>query len=309
MSVLAVDGGQSGIRATTSGSETVVEVDGVSRLEGDVVAVVADRVGEAWRELGEPTLERAVLGLTTSPTQVAELDRLADLVSEATGAFEVWIADDTVTAHAGALSGEWGVSLTVGTGVACLAVSEDDRAQVIDGDGYLLGDDGAAFWIGREGVRAVLRAHDGRGSATSMTTAAHEFFGGTAGLAVHIHSLPRPVNSIAAFAPAVLAAAAEDGIASGIVAAAAESLAETVAAGVRAVGTDTAVPVAIGGRLIETSGLLESAVTAAILEWVPGASVRRADGSPLDGARALALGYQTDRYTSLIHHWKKGSRP
>jgi glucosamine kinase len=307
MSVLAVDGGQSGIRATASGSETIVEVDGVSRLEGDVVAVVAERVAQAWHELGEPSLERAVLGLTTSPTQASELDRLAELVSNATGAFEVRIADDTVTAHAGALSGDWGVSLTVGTGVACLAVAEDGRAQVIDGDGYLLGDDGAAFWIGREGVRAVLRAHDGRGSATSLTAAAHEFFGDTAGLAVHIHSLPRSVHSIAGFAPAVLAAAGDDRIAANIVAAAAEALAETVAAGVRATGAD-AVPVALGGRLIETGDLLESAVTAAILAWVPAASVRRADGSPLDGARALALGYQADRYTSLIHHWKKGSR-
>ena len=41
-------------------------------------------------------------------------------VGEAIGAAEVWVCDDAVTSHAGALSLRWGVSLTAGTGVACL---------------------------------------------------------------------------------------------------------------------------------------------------------------------------------------------
>ncbi len=313
MSVLAVDGGQSAIRATVSGSDATAEVDGVSRLEGDVVAAVAERVAEAWRSLGAPSVERAMLGLTTAPTEGGELDRLAELVAAHTGAFEVWIADDTVTAHAGALAGDWGVSLTAGTGVACLAVAEDGRSLVVDGDGYLLGDDGAAFWIGREGVRAVLRGRDGRGAPTALSDDARAMFGDVDSLAVYLHSLPRAVAAIAGFAPRVLAAAEWDAAAADIRERAADALAASVAAGVAFLASParsevSPVPVALGGRLVQSDPLFSSAVAAAITRHAPNASVRGAAGSPLDGALSLGLGFRADRYAALIHHWKKGPR-
>ena len=60
--------------------------------------------------------------------------------------------DDTVTGHIGALSGGDGVSLIVGTGVACFAMAHDRSAVwAVDGKGFLLGDDGGGFWIGRRG--------------------------------------------------------------------------------------------------------------------------------------------------------------
>ena len=161
--VLAVDGGQSGIRAGYSGSATIAEVPGVSRQEGDVVATVVAAVVHAWAELGRPRAGRVILGLTTAPTDNGEIDRLASKIATEIGADDVLLCDDTVIAHAGALAGGWGVALRAGTGVACLAVAEDGVPFVVDGHGYLLGDDGAAFWLGREGLRAVLRAMDGRG--------------------------------------------------------------------------------------------------------------------------------------------------
>ncbi|MFC9686140.1 hypothetical protein ACFTZL_41170, partial [Streptomyces sp. NPDC056948] len=38
----------------------------------------------------------------------------------------------------------------------------------VDGDGWLLGDDGSGFWIGRAAVRAALRMADGRGAPTVL---------------------------------------------------------------------------------------------------------------------------------------------
>ena len=161
--VLAVDGGQSGIRLRHSSGDRVVEVEGVSRLEGDTVAAVAGAIGRAWVTSGFEAIDRAVLGLTTAPTDTESRQRLCAQVAQVTGATEVWLADDAITTHAGALSLGWGVSVVAGTGVACLAVPDDGPARIIGGHGYLLGDEGGAFWIGREGLRAVLRALDGRG--------------------------------------------------------------------------------------------------------------------------------------------------
>ena len=52
MRVLGVDGGQSGIRLRHSAEDRVVEVEGVSRGEGDVVAAVADAVARAGARAG-----------------------------------------------------------------------------------------------------------------------------------------------------------------------------------------------------------------------------------------------------------------
>ena len=71
MRVLAVDGGQSAIRLRHSDGGGTVEVDGVSRLEGDTIAAVADAVAEGWRRGGFDLVDRVVLGLTTAPADAA----------------------------------------------------------------------------------------------------------------------------------------------------------------------------------------------------------------------------------------------
>ncbi|MDT3318074.1 hypothetical protein Q9S71_14695 [Microbacterium sp. KSW4-11] len=43
-----------------------------------------------------------------------------------------------------------------------LAVGDRDTARV-DGWGWTMGDAGSGFWIGREALTAVMRAHDHRG--------------------------------------------------------------------------------------------------------------------------------------------------
>ena len=58
--------------------------------------------------------------------------RLCRHVNRVIGADEVWLADDSVTCHAGALSLGWGVSITAGTGVACLVVPETGEPSVLE---------------------------------------------------------------------------------------------------------------------------------------------------------------------------------
>lgn len=307
--VLIVDGGQSGIRARHSAASRVVEVEGVSRLEGDVVAAVAARVAEAWRELGSPATDRVGLGLTTADEAAG--DRLLALVVDATGASEAWLCDDTVTTHAGALSGGWGVSLVAGTGVACLAVPESGAPVVVDGHGYLLGDDGAGFWIGREGVRAVLRSVDGRGGPTALADAARERFGALDSLHVRLHEIDRPVNVIAQFAPEVVRLAATDDTAARILDEAADELARTAAAAVRAASgvglwaaaDDAVVPLAIGGRLLEAGTPLRSRLDSRLPDAAPRAAPRDADAGPLDGG--FLVDADPSLYTDLIHRFRK----
>ncbi|MFE0103393.1 N-acetylglucosamine kinase [Streptomyces sp. NPDC059009] len=62
-----------------------------------------------------------------------------------------------------------GLILIAGTGAIAARVTGRRRVRCVDGDGWLLGDAGSAFWLGREAVRTTLRAADGRGPWTALT--------------------------------------------------------------------------------------------------------------------------------------------
>ena len=306
--ILAVDGGQSSIRVRHSEADEAIETEGVSRLPDSVDRVVG-AVEAAWISLGRPVVDRAVLGLTTAPADPTAARAIAARVGTIMDAAEVWLCDDAVTSHAGALSLGWGVSVVAGTGVACLAVPVQGEPRIVGGHGYLIGDEGGAFWIGREGIRAALRATDGRGAPTALTELAAARFDGLEGLHVRLHDEARPVDAIARFATDVLDAAATDGQAESIVRAAAAELHALVAsasrvahAGARA---EEPTPVGLGGRLLAAPNALRSALDSR-LAADPTLAPRTADLPPLDGA--MLLGRQADpgRYRSLVHVWHAG---
>ena len=119
--VLAVDGGQSASGCATRPVARRVEVEGVSRWRRHRRGR-RDAVAEGWRRgrLRRRRSRRARAHDGARPMPPAAC-ACARLVGAAIGAPEVWVADDAVTAHAGALSLGWGVSVVAGTGVACLA--------------------------------------------------------------------------------------------------------------------------------------------------------------------------------------------
>jgi N-acetylmuramic acid 6-phosphate etherase len=174
------------------------------------------------------------------------------------------VTSDAVIAHAGALDGGPGAVLIVGTGVAALAIGADGALRAADGWGPWLGDEGGGAWIGTAGLRAALRAFDGRGPSTALIDAASARFGPPKTWPAQLTD----AAALASFAPDVLAAD-DDPAALAIVSAAAESLAATV----RAVGGG---PVAMVGGLAGVKALRERIDLVAPF------------GDALDGTRRLA---------------------
>lgn len=62
-----------------------------------------------------------------------------------------------------------GRALIAGTGAVAARITGSRLAAVADGTGWLLGDSGSGFWLGREVAQAVASALDGRGPATALT--------------------------------------------------------------------------------------------------------------------------------------------
>lgn len=295
---LAVDGGQSSLRVG-------VVVDGLVRdvasHEGFRYRPAEDPVDGTVRAVcaavdGRP-VGRMALGLTSAPCSVDGSRRLARSLLDAVGAAEVLVAGDMVSAHAGALGGDPGVVLAVGTGAVCLGVN-GSRLVRADGFGYLLGDDGSGFAIGRAGVAAALRAREGRGPATLLVDALDREFADVPDFPHGIYSTANPVASIASFSHSVATAArAGDAVAAGIWRDAADQLVTTTASVVaRCFGSDD-VAVSYTGRLFDVTDLLLSPYQAGLAARSPAARIAAPVGSPLDGAARLLTGH---RYGDLV---------
>ncbi|MEX1126570.1 MAG: BadF/BadG/BcrA/BcrD ATPase family protein [Acidimicrobiia bacterium] len=316
---VGVDGGQSQIRLRVSGEPDAKSAPGVSHREADTGRAVIDTVAELWNGRSE-RISRLVAGLTTIPATEGERHLLATRLAEVTGASEVWLGGDEVISHTGAFEGASGVVLSVGTGVACLALDADTGAhRNFDGVGYLVGDEGGGFWLGRHGIRAALAAQEGRGPHTTLAETVAAQLGPLDGVPIGLHSNPRAVDTIAQIAVVVLAEAATgDPVADAIVSDAATRLVTTVSAGVRFLSAEPQVRVALGGRLLmsprEAGGptpategnasrgatLLSERVATGIRAAHPTATISMATGSSLDGACILAEWVAPGPYRPLL---------
>lgn len=132
------------------------------------------------------------------------------------------ITNDALAALSAGTKGKSGVVLIAGTG--SIAVGESASGNVVraGGYGYLLGDEGSGFAIGRQGLMAAIQSAEGRGAQTILWEKAKAMYAAadTFALLPKIYDAPHPVSAIALFAKEVLAAAEEDkdGVANEIVA-------------------------------------------------------------------------------------------
>ncbi|WP_308797978.1 BadF/BadG/BcrA/BcrD ATPase family protein [Agromyces silvae] len=301
---LGIDLGGSGSRVALRGAdgqrrEFTGERVGVTATGSSVpdVAVQLLRVArERWpEEFAE--LTGVGLGATGLASLVADPAALAEAIrveSAAGGAADasrsrprVVVALDAVTAHLGALGGEAGATVALGTGAIALGGDGRTTWRRVDGWGHLLGDRGGGAWIGRRGLEIAMRAHDGvEASGAALLAAGRARFGDPPGWPAQLYTRADRAGVLAAFAPDVLALAADgDAVAAGI---AAEAGAEAARSGVSALMPGLPPRLAATGGLFRAGGVLAESFAATIAELRPGVELREPLGDPLDGALVLA---------------------
>jgi len=169
----------------------------------------------------------ACLGLSGGPH-----DKEA-LVREMISAEQYHITNDAVIALLGATAGEPGVIAIAGTGSIAYGRNAEGRTARAGGWGYIFGDEGGAFDIVRQAVRAALRKEEGWGHATSLREALLEATGAPDmnDLLHRFYTPAYPRARIASYAALVDEAARNgDGVAREILHSAAQALATCVAA-------------------------------------------------------------------------------
>ncbi|MFD4631749.1 N-acetylglucosamine kinase [Streptomyces sp. NPDC058284] len=308
--VLGVDSGGSGLRAAlrhvpdgSRGPEKPQEPRGAEPVRaGSAEPVRTEPRGidaahflDQLLPMARALLEQAGGGhITTVCVGAAGLATLGDdlraelptALGRALGVRRTALAADAVTAYAGALGDRPGVVVAAGTGM--IAIGTDLAAwHRADGWGHLLGDCGGGAWIGRAGLEAAMRAHDGRrGGSRALLTRARERFGPLPGLPGLLYPRADRPAVLASFAPDVAGCAADDPVADGILRAAARHIAEAAAA-VRP-GTEEC-EVALTGGLFNVGEPLLAPLREELADQLPRARRVPAAGDPLDGALRIAV--------------------
>ena len=174
MYFLGVDGGQSGTTAVIGDADgrilgrgeagpcNHVEFgSGREKLEAAITASIRAAAGMA--KLDWPVaFASACFGMSGGPADKREI--LASLVQ----AEKIEVTDDARVALLGAMAGGPGIIVNAGTGSIACGRNAQGREMRAGGWGYIFGDEGGAFDIMRQALRAALRNEEGWGPPTQL---------------------------------------------------------------------------------------------------------------------------------------------
>jgi glucosamine kinase len=309
--IIGIDGGGSGTQAIVAdldgqvlgwasagaSNHYVVGADGVAAALDAVVRGALQAAGRAPADLA--TVALGLAGLNTGGDR--ELyQRVIDGLHWGAG---VVLENDVVIAWAGATRCRPGLAVIAGTGCNAFGINAQGARYKSSGWDYLLADEGSGYWIGLQGMRAALRAYDGRGPATALTD---ELL-----LEYHLSAIPDILGvvyapdfgktEIAAFARRVSACAGHgDPVAQSILRAAGEELALAANAVIRHLGlAEESFDVGLTGGVFRAGGMVLDTFTAAVHAVAPHSRIAYVRYPPSVGALLLAF-HQSGRLTDAL---------
>ncbi|WP_345801723.1 BadF/BadG/BcrA/BcrD ATPase family protein [Microbacterium sp. AZCO] len=297
MQVLAIDAGQTGMKVRVEGADVVFR--GIDTHE-PLLPQLAEVVHGAIARTGS-TPDIVTAGISGLTDRDADAGLLLSLVRD-TGVRAASLAHDSTTSFLGALGDARGAVVAAGTGVVTLAVGVDAVSRV-DGWGYIMGDAGSGYWIGREALDAVMRAYDGRGRQTALTDPVRALWPDLSRAYIDLQAAEDRVRIVASFAAEVARLSVEgDAVAQAISDRAARELAHSVLTSLANVqrGDDEHFTVcAIGG--VFRSQRLHDAFAAELTRDRQDVTLVAPRGEGIDGALALADLSPEHPLSSAVH--------
>jgi len=205
----------------------------------------------------------------------------------------ILVVNDALIALEAGVGDAPGIVMIAGTGSIVYGRNARWEAVRAGGWGYLLGDEGSGYWMGRLALRAVVREADRRGRPTALTPRVLEHFGvrRPSDLIHEVYTQALRPTTIAALATHVQTSAAEgDGVALGIVESGAQSLVSAAEAVAGRLGIQhDAFEFVLAGGMFRAVPLLAQEVTRLLPSVVERARMHLLDREPASGAVRLAL--------------------
>ncbi len=272
-------------------------------------ANIVTAINQAFLTAGlEPgSFDGAYLGLAGIVTD-ADREAVLQWLKPLRLARRVDVHHDARIALAGALDAKSGIIAVAGTGSSVYGRNPSGSEALVGGWGFLFGDEGSAYDIGRRGWMAAALAIDGRGPTTQLVAALQNEVG--------VHDLRQAVprlldrsapvaTTIASYAPLVQRVAdAGDEVARQIVSEASRALVSLILAALRKLGLlNQPTDVALSGSLLLADTPMRRGVLEILDQELPHVRVRSPRFDPAVGAALLAL--QSDGIlvdSGLIEH-------
>jgi N-acetylglucosamine kinase-like BadF-type ATPase len=315
--VLAVDGGNSktdvalvaadgSLLASVRGPGMDAQRDGVAETIGALGGLVTEAAGRAGLVFpGRSPVAAHLSACIANADLPEEEEEVCAALREQGWSQTTSVVNDTFAVLRAGLAApgpggqqdtgaHWGVAVTCGAGINCVALAPDGRSTRYLALGGISGDWGGGFGLGRATLWWAIRAEDGRGPATALREAVAGHFGaGTVrDVTVRIHQGQITEDELLDLAPVLLATAHRgDRVARDLVRRQADEICLMILAAMRRLGlTGLATPVVLGGGLLTARDpLLIGGIEAGLAAAAPGAAAAIIDVPPVAGAALLGL--------------------
>ncbi|MFD1673532.1 N-acetylglucosamine kinase [Alicyclobacillus fodiniaquatilis] len=187
---------------------------------------LVETLNRALAQMKQPANE--VIGLSACLSGIDLPEQSVRMAQELQADFplaRIEVTNDSMAPLTAGTNGRSGAVLIGGTGTVAVGETLDGQVARAGGYGYLIGDEGSGFDIGRRGLMAAIQSCEGRGPNTCLWEAAQKVYDVTAAeqLIPVVYDADNPVAVMASFAASVLQLADEDEVAAAILEVASEA--------------------------------------------------------------------------------------
>lgn len=285
MIFIGVDGGGTNTIGVAANEWGAVKACGVTEATNhrhvgldQAVDTLEKLVTELLRDSGEQEADGVFFGLAGIDT-----DKDYEVVSRALKtiprikSFE--LRNDTEILYYAATYGKPGIVVIAGTGANVYGKNSLNESWRAGDHGHILGDQGSAYYVAVEALRAAMKAYDGRGPSTALEAKICELYGvrDLGELPGVFYALGQGVSEIASLARYVAQVAEEgDAVAAKILEDGAHSLAEAVLAVASKLGMlNDEITVGSGGGMFRNTKHFWQPFAAKVRSMLPKARIKK----------------------------------
>jgi glucosamine kinase len=312
--ILAIDGGQTSTKAILAQRDGRIlgvgrgapcdHIHGPDGLETNRRAIhgaALDVLRATGRESGE--IVAVGMGLTSAAREHKAGHIFEGIVRELLSPETVWVDADYVSNLYGASAGAPGVVVIAGGGSIGYGVDTRGNEAVTAGLGYLLGDEGSAWYIGLQAIIAVARANDLRGRPTALLPFVCQHYGldSVREIIRVIYADTFTRDQVSSVAPEIVRIAGHDAVAQEIVTTAGQKLAEIALAAIRILYPEGhSVDIYPTGGVFAAGALITEPFDLCLSREWPTAIIREPRFTPVVGALLQAVKSVGDEITPAL---------
>jgi N-acetylglucosamine kinase-like BadF-type ATPase len=202
---LGIDGGSSSAKWTLIDQSGAIKSKGSSNpIDGHLYRVESQEKMEKFllelrQELGNLNPDHITIGITG----LGSVKKIEEYFLKAFPGAKLSIGTDVALAYRSEFKDGEGIYLYAGTGSIAVHITKTGEEISIGGWGFLLGDEGAGYWIGREALRHLMTQIEELSSLDALSTSISQAVGGKDWPSIRQFVYSKDRSAIAGLTPTV----------------------------------------------------------------------------------------------------------